>query len=100
MRNSTESPAKAGLKLAPISSSHAKGEPVLPINIVAFDPSIVGNDAEKAPQRLNRMAFMYVSRRRFSTRLLGEDLTCQRRVQSEKKDFFANSFTTHFHPFS
>ncbi|CAJ1348643.1 unnamed protein product [Effrenium voratum] len=26
----------------------AKGEPVLPLNIVAFDPSIVGNDDEKA----------------------------------------------------
>eukprot|EP00440_Ansanella_granifera_P057976 gb/GFBE01062847.1/.p1 GENE.gb/GFBE01062847.1/~~gb/GFBE01062847.1/.p1 ORF type:complete len:444 (+),score=147.20 gb/GFBE01062847.1/:1-1332(+) len=26
----------------------AKGEPVLPINIVAFDPSIVGNEDEKA----------------------------------------------------
>lgn len=26
----------------------AQGEPVLPINIVAFDPSIVGNEDEKA----------------------------------------------------
>ena len=29
-------------------SDRAQGEPVLPINIVAFDPSIVGNEDEKA----------------------------------------------------
>lgn len=31
-----------------LSLPKCQGEPVLPINIVAFDPSIVGNDDEKA----------------------------------------------------
>ena len=32
----------------PVRFEMAQGEAVLPINIVAFDPSIVGNDDEKA----------------------------------------------------